>query len=187
MEDDMEAQAGERMEALQSELARALDERAAWLAELRAARDAQPWSAVRAGVETTAGSLPGVLQRPGTAAEQTRQLAACNTLASLANPAGQRCANARTLRARHATKRLRAPGDRPASNHRTSWTRPHGRRPGAHHRDGHRLPKTRAERRRRCSLSVTHSSPNVYRRRGVVGVNARPYHDTHLILRGNQR
>ena len=56
--------------------------------------------------------------------------------------------------------------------------------PGAHHRDGHRLPKTRAERRRRCSLSVPHSSPHVYRRRGVVGVNARPYHDTHLILRG---
>ena len=41
-------------------------------------------------------------------------LAACNTLASLANPSA--VANARTPRARHATKgRLRAPGDRPVA------------------------------------------------------------------------
>lgn len=41
MTEDMEAKAGERMDALQAELARALDERDAWLAELREGRDAQ--------------------------------------------------------------------------------------------------------------------------------------------------
>ena len=41
LEDDMEAKAGEKMEALQVELSRALDERASWLDELRTARAAQ--------------------------------------------------------------------------------------------------------------------------------------------------